>query len=163
MQERRNYKQTLAALLRWRPLRWLLRAAVRLFAPTHRVGVTVIVLDAHQRILLLNHVFHPTLPWGAPGGWLNRGEDPRAGAARELWEETGITAELGPLLYLRREKFPDHIGMAFLACLTEAPTADQLQLSREIISAHWFTADTLPRLSSFTHTSITAALAHKNA
>ena len=28
--------------------------------------------------------------WELPGGWIDPGETPRAGAARELWEESGL-------------------------------------------------------------------------
>ncbi len=117
MNSHTRLKRSMAGLVRWRPSRWLLRLAVRLFAPQHRVGVSVIVINTDQQILLLKHVYHPTLPWGPPGGWLDKGEDPRTGAARELREETGITAEIGPLLLLEHQTPPDHIGIAYLAQL----------------------------------------------
>lgn len=151
-------KRSMAGLVRWRPSRWLLRLVVRLFAPQHRIGVSVILLNPDQQILLLKHVYHPTLPWGPPGGWLDKGEDPRTGAARELWEETGITAEIGPLLILEHQTPPDHIGIAYLAQLTTPSPTVPFQLSHEIITAEWFSAAALPPISSFTRRAITLAL-----
>lgn len=154
-------KRNMAGLVRWRPSRWLLRLAVRLFAPQHRVGVSVIVINTDQQILLLKHVYHPTLPWGPPGGWLDKGEDPRTGAARELREETGITAEIGPLLLLEHQTPPDHIGIAYLAQLPSPSPTAPFQLSHEIITAEWFTAASLPPISSFTRRAIALALLKK--
>ncbi len=152
-------KQYLAKLMEWRLLRWLLGVAVRLFAPTHRVGVGVILLDDHGRVLLLKHVFHPTAPWGIPGGWLDRGEHPLAGAKRELREETGVTtAVFGPLIHLRNDQPPSHIGLAYVAYLPD-PDSTTLTLSNEITAARWFPADDLPRpFSKFSQEAIVAAL-----
>jgi 8-oxo-dGTP diphosphatase len=41
--------------------------------------------------------------WTLPGGGLHFGEDPEAGALREVREETGYAAELGELLGIRSE------------------------------------------------------------
>lgn len=68
-------------------------------APTVGVGVGVLVL--HQGLVLLGRRrgSHGAGTWSAPGGRLEFGEQIEACAARELREETGLTAstlELGP-------------------------------------------------------------------
>jgi 8-oxo-dGTP pyrophosphatase MutT (NUDIX family) len=155
-------KQTLAVAMRWWPLRRLLGVAVKLFAPSHRIGVGVVLWDDHGRVLLLHHVFHPTMPWGLPGGWLDKGEDPLAGAVRELREETGIdTAVFGPLIHLRRDHPPDHIGMAYIAHLLP-PTPPTLKLSHEITQAAWFHPHQLPQpFSQFAQEAIHLAAQHR--
>ena len=60
-------------------------------APGH-LATNAWVLDPARRQLLL--VRHRTLGWVNPGGHLDAGEAPAAGAARELAEETGL--ELAP-------------------------------------------------------------------
>jgi len=52
-----------------------------------------------------------TMDWGMPGGWLEPGESPAEGAARELWEETGI------------EVRPEHLRQVYeqQGCITFAP------------------------------------------
>ncbi|KAA3663852.1 MAG: NUDIX domain-containing protein, partial [Chloroflexi bacterium] len=115
----------------------------------------VVVIDDQGRVLLLNHVFHPYIPWDVPGGWLNRNEDPAAGALRELWEETGIIAELGPVVRLKHEEYPAHLGIAFLAFANPQP----MVLSNEIIEARWFAPDALPeKLVPFTRAAIETAV-----
>jgi 8-oxo-dGTP diphosphatase len=158
-----HFKRGMAAgLVRWRPLRTLLRLAVRLFAPQHRIGISVFLLDENQRVLLLKHVYHPELPWGPPGGWLDRGEAPHAGAARELWEETGLTAEIGPILLLEYQPHFSHVAIAYLAQLPPGRPIPPLHLSHEIMAAEWFTADNLPTLSNFTYRALHLALSTQN-
>jgi len=89
---------------------------------------------------MLRHVFHPYTPWGLPGGWLNRNEAPADAGLRELREETGLTAVLGPVVQVLREPRPGHIGIAYLARILPGGVS----LSPEIIEARWFPVDELP-------------------
>ncbi|WP_412740861.1 NUDIX hydrolase [Krasilnikovia sp. MM14-A1259] len=68
---------------------------------TNRPAARVLLVDAAGRILLF-HGGDPADPgptwWFTPGGGLDQGETPAQGAARELFEETGLRvdpAELG--------------------------------------------------------------------
>ncbi|BFU42880.1 NUDIX hydrolase [Krasilnikovia sp. MM14-A1004] len=68
---------------------------------TNRPAARVLLVDAAGRILLF-HGGDPVAPdeswWFTPGGGLEPGETPARGAARELFEETGLRvdpAELG--------------------------------------------------------------------
>ncbi len=62
---------------------------------------------------MLRHVFHPAWPWGLPGGWLKRNEAPEEGALRELKEETGLTAVIGPSILVSHGDHPVHTGIAY--------------------------------------------------
>jgi NADH pyrophosphatase NudC (nudix superfamily) len=66
----------------WRIL-WLRHA-------TFMVGVTGVVLDDQDRVLLLRHRFWKDCPWGTPSGYLERGETVEQGFAREVYEETRL-------------------------------------------------------------------------
>lgn len=74
--------------------------------PIPREAARVLVLDAADRVLLVAH-----LPgdgrrvWTAPGGGLAVEEDHAAAAARELREEVGIDAPLGPWVWERTAVF----------------------------------------------------------
>jgi 8-oxo-dGTP diphosphatase len=121
----------------------------------HRVGVAAVVLDEQRRVLLLKHVFHPAAPWGLPGGWLERDEAPAAAVLRELKEETGLTAVLGPVVHMTHEARPPHIGIAYLAHTVRG----ELRLSSEIIDAAWYAVDALPTpLLPFVRQAISAAI-----
>ena len=58
------------------------------------LGAEVWVFDPPRRRVLL--VRHPWRAWVPPGGRVEPGETPRAAAARELAEETGLRLELLP-------------------------------------------------------------------
>ncbi|MCB9431468.1 MAG: NUDIX domain-containing protein [Ardenticatenaceae bacterium] len=147
-------KKFVANLVRFPLLRQLMLLGIRLFVPRQRLGVTMVALDERNRVLLLRHVFHPEYPWGLPGGWLGRNEPPDQGVLRELREETGLTAVLGPTLLVRREDHPPHIGIAYLGYVQ--PGA--FSLSGEIIEAAWFDPDDLPPLYPFMDDAIQIAL-----
>jgi 8-oxo-dGTP diphosphatase len=69
--------------------------------PSPRVGVGIGVLVVHEGLVLLGkrRGSHGAGTWSAPGGRLEFGEQIEGCAARELKEETGLSAsafELGP-------------------------------------------------------------------
>src|SRR5437868_13340327 len=66
-------------------------------------GAVGVVFDEQGRVLLVEHVFHPYLPWGLPGGWVDRGESPAETVQRELREELELTVEVGPILMVETE------------------------------------------------------------
>lgn len=108
---------------------------------------------------MLNHVYHPTARWGLPGGWLDKGEAPAECALRELEEETGLSAILGPVVRVTHEAVPPHIGIAYMAKIMPG----EIQLSSEIISAGWYGPDDLPEpILSFTRDAIKAAVSYPN-
>lgn len=62
-----------------------------------RSGARVIVLSRDAALVLLQGDTDPGIPgsrfWQTPGGGIDDGESPRAAAARELFEETGLAVE----------------------------------------------------------------------
>ena len=133
-------KKFIAALVRISLFHRLMIVGIRMVVPRQRIGIVTVLLDEQQRVLLLRHVFHPTHPWGLPGGWLNRNEAPEEAAVREVKEETGLTAVLDDVIQVRREEFPPHIGMAYMGRVLPGT----IKLSNEIIEAAWFAVDELP-------------------
>jgi 8-oxo-dGTP pyrophosphatase MutT (NUDIX family) len=76
--------------------------------PTPRPAARLLLIDERDRVLLfrarpgsaLNGPF-----WFTPGGGLVSGETYEQAALRELLEETGITATIGPCVWTRRHVF----------------------------------------------------------
>jgi ADP-ribose pyrophosphatase YjhB (NUDIX family) len=126
--------------MRLYPMRLAMMLGLTVLVPRHRVGVNMVPLDSEGRVLLLKHVFHPFVPWGLPGGWLGRGEEPESCVLRELAEETGLSARLGPLVHAAAKPYPQHLIMVYAGFVTPGP----LSLSGEILEANWFRRDALP-------------------
>ena len=149
-----RWKERLARVVKNPVMQRLMQWGIQLFVPRHRVGVAVVVSDGKGRVLMLRHVFHPDFPWGLPGGWLGRNEDPASGALRELREETGLRA--GPLMPVITwyDRTPPHLGIIFRVDLDPAP----LVLSSEILEGRWFPAASIPHgTTSYTRKAIAAA------
>lgn len=152
-------KKFVARLVRIPLLHRLMFIGIRVFVPRQRMGIVTVLLDDEQRVLLLRHVFHPTYPWGLPGGWLGRNEAPADAAVREVKEETGLTAVLGPVIQVRREENPPHIGMAYIGRVLPG----EIKLSGEIIEAAWFAVDEMPEpLLPFIRDAIHTAIEQAN-
>ncbi|MGC9667260.1 NUDIX hydrolase [Planosporangium sp. 12N6] len=133
------------------PFPWR-RRLVRWGSPHYIIGAVTIVRDADApppgRILLLRQP--PSSGWSIPGGLLNRGERPPAGAARELAEETGIRVDPARL----RPGVPNavvHTGGRWVDMVFEVsvPADQALTIDEaEVHEAAWYPLDALPRLST---------------
>ncbi|MFD0560644.1 NUDIX hydrolase [Kitasatospora saccharophila] len=108
----------------------------------------VAVLDAGGRVLLVRRQPGDYLGgrWEIPGGSLDPEEAPRAGAARELAEETGLTGL--PLAYLHAADFTGRAGVRARQFAYTATVPDGAPVTLTEHDAHrWAPLDALPELS----------------
>jgi ADP-ribose pyrophosphatase YjhB (NUDIX family) len=150
----------------WTPLRWLVRGAVRVVAPTHRVGAVGVVFDPQGRVLLVEHAFRTDFPWGLPGGWVESGEEPSAAVRRELREELGLDVEVGELAEcavvgrIRTSTHPVHLGLAY-ACELKSGAGT---LSIEALGYDWIDPSSSTKvLSPFQQAAIASAIRLRHA
>jgi putative (di)nucleoside polyphosphate hydrolase len=64
----------------------------------YRPAAAVMLLNAENRVFVAQRIDSTVDAWQMPQGGLDPGEDPRAGALRELEEETGIGPHLVSIL-----------------------------------------------------------------
>jgi ADP-ribose pyrophosphatase YjhB (NUDIX family) len=121
------------------PARWAIRIAARIVAPRHPVGAVGAVFDDAGRVLIVEHAFRTDFPWGLPGGWVERGEDPRDTLTRELQEELALDVEVKDLVgcavigRVRTSTHPVHLGLAYYCRLRSGGGAP----SAEVLAYEW--------------------------
>jgi 8-oxo-dGTP pyrophosphatase MutT (NUDIX family) len=107
------------------------------------LGVRAVVIDAQDRVLLIQHTY--VSGWYLPGGGVEPGETMRAALARELREEGGIALEGAPVLhgvfFNRRVSRRDHVALYVVRDFRQAETP---QPNFEIVDHGFFPRDALP-------------------
>ncbi|WKU07626.1 NUDIX hydrolase [Micromonospora sp. HUAS LYJ1] len=130
------------------------RRLVRLAGPKYVVGAVALVRDSGAagagRLLLLRQP--PGHSWTLPAGLLRRGEAPVVGAARELYEESGVRLapeQLRPAVPNAVVHTRGWVDMVFEAEVPAATTELAVD-GAEVFEAAWHPLDDLPRLSRAT-------------
>jgi 8-oxo-dGTP pyrophosphatase MutT (NUDIX family) len=119
--------------------------------PKYTVGAVTLVLDSEApgpgRLLLLRQP--PGRAWGLPAGLLKRNEEPVVGAARELYEESGVrldAAQLEPATPNAVVHLKGWVDMVYRASVPASATTLAVD-GGEVLEARWFPLDDLPRLT----------------
>lgn len=117
----------------------------------------MVVRDGSGRLLLVRRGNDPCRGmWSLPAGFVDAGEDPRAAAARECREETGLQVEVGELLGLH----PAGGSVSFFLSFAATVTGGVLMAGDDAQDARYFANDELPELAfESTRVAATSAVA----
>ncbi|GID78128.1 hypothetical protein Ade02nite_67690 [Paractinoplanes deccanensis] len=127
------------------------RRIAGLVAPRYLVGAVAVIRDTESsdpdRILLLRQP--PNRGWSLPAGLLKKHERAEVGAARELFEETGVRLAPADLTPGNPNAIIHPVGVVDTVFFGSVP-ASTTRLAvdgGEILEAAWFPVDDLPRLT----------------
>lgn len=135
--------KTLLAKL-WRALRLpkgVQLFAMRFFQDQFLVGVTGIILNKQNEILLFKHTYRPHA-WSLPGGYLKSGEHPREALEREIKEEAGLVVSVDESLKTRTDRETARLDL----CYTGVLIGGDFVPTHEVSEYGFFSADKLPLL-----------------
>jgi len=122
------------------------------------VGVAGVVID-DARLLLVKR--GPTATrsglWCIPCGFLDYGEEVRAGAAREVVEETGLEVEVGRVLWVA-SNFHDPAKLTVGIWFDATVVGGELRAGDDAVEAGFFPLDDLPDLAFETDAELIASL-----
>jgi 8-oxo-dGTP diphosphatase len=112
--------------------------------PTKEVSVMAWIEDADEKVLLVRQALGLRL-WTLPGGKVKRGESLVKALKRELYEETGLHAQIGSLLGVLDRRDKDVITLLF-AAVPKKKSIKVNQNNKEIEKADYQTS--LPKKAS---------------
>ena len=107
--------------------------------PRPAIGVSAIIFDQHERVLLIQRGKPPAAGyWHAPGGKLEAGESLVEGVRREVKEETGLNVSIGPIMAVveRRQEGFHYVIIDFLAYLNN-PANTNITPADDASAAAW--------------------------
>lgn len=116
---------------------------MRFFQDQFLVGVTGIIFNDKNEILLFKHVYR-SHDWSLPGGYLKAGEHPREALEREIKEESGLVVSVDEPLKTRTDRDSARLDM----CYTGVLIGGDFKSSPEVSEYGFFTQANLPLLRS---------------
>ncbi len=148
-------RRVAAAVKRFPLVLSVMHTVWRLTRPRFSAGVIGVLFNAQGEVLIVEHVYHPYPQWGLPGGYVDRGEDPRDALAREFREELELQVEVGRSSPSNaHDVHGDHLDLAFL-CHSD----DQVgTLCNELLDYRWVAPEQLPEIDPFQRNAISQAV-----
>jgi len=126
--------------------------------PKFVVGTAILILNEHGEILLFKHTYRKKYPWGLPGGYMMRGENPDQTIQRELMEESSLQVRDLQLKETFHSSEMSRLEVIFTGKLVNW---DAFTPSIEVSEARFFPVNQLPSLMRGHHAIIKRLILHK--
>ncbi|MDP2693236.1 MAG: NUDIX domain-containing protein [bacterium] len=131
---------------------------MRFFQDQFLVGVTGIIFNDNNEVLLFKHTYRPHV-WSLPGGYLKSGEHPREALEREIKEESNLVVSVDESLKTRTDRDSARLDM----CYTGVLIGGDFKATHEVSEYGFFTQDKFPLLRKNQVFLIDEALKQRNA
>jgi 8-oxo-dGTP diphosphatase len=139
----------------WRILPdWMQNIASTIVRPRYQVAAGAVILNEQGQILLCEHTYRRTRPWGLPGGDLKLGETPDEAVRREIKEETGMSVQETKLLLIESLKYAHKINLTYLCSGVSGTFIPNEEVSR----IQYFDIEAMPTFSHEQQVSIVNTL-----
>ena len=86
---------------------------MRFFQNQFLVGVTGIIFNEKQEVLLFKHTYRQH-SWSLPGGYMKSGEHPAETIEREIKEESGFVVSVDESLKTRTDRTSSRLDMCYI-------------------------------------------------
>ena len=112
---------------------------MRLLNDEFLIGVTGIIFNENNEVLLVKHTYRQT-KWSLPGGYLKAREHPSEGLEREIKEETGFIVSADHQLKLRTDRSTGRIDITY----TGKFIGGEFKASEEVTEYGFYSFENLP-------------------
>ena len=116
---------------------------MRLFQNQFLVGVTGVIFNEKNEVLLFKHTYRQH-SWSLPGGYLKSGEHPREALEREIKEESNLIVSVDESLKTRTDRTSSRLDMCYIGVFI----GGEFTPSQEVSEYGFFSQDTMPLLRS---------------
>lgn len=130
---------------------------MRIFQDQFLVGVTGIILNEKNEVLLFNHTYRQ-IHWSLPGGYIKSKEHPFEALEREIIEESGLVVSSDEQLKIRTDRENARIDVTIIGKYI----GGEFKSSHEVSDFGFFTFKNLPLISKNQLLLIEYAMRNKN-
>lgn len=112
---------------------------VRMFQDQFLVGVTGLIFNEKNEVLLFKHTYRQT-SWSLPGGYMNGKEHPKEALAREIMEESGFTVSIDWRMKVRTDRDTARLDISYIGTYIGGAFVP----SKEVSEARFCSMENLP-------------------
>lgn len=116
---------------------WLMR----IFQDQFLVGVTGVIFNVKEEILLVHHSYRDK-GWSLPGGYIKAREHPKEGLEREIEEESGLVVSADFRYKIRTDRSAARLDIVYVGSWI----GGEFRPSAEVTEANFFAFGELPKI-----------------